>query len=68
MWLKELDSFSKVPSFFQQALKNKKYKDLLLQVLSGSPDYEKSTTNNVVAEKWKNEHKVASEMNFKILG
>ena len=29
LWLKELDSFSQIPLYFQQALKNKKCKDLL---------------------------------------
>ena len=29
-WLKEVDCFSEIPQYFQQAIKNKKYRDLLL--------------------------------------
>ena len=28
-WLKQLDTFSEIEQYFQQAIKNKKYKDLL---------------------------------------
>lgn len=42
LWLKELNSFSSVPYFFQMFLKNLKCKDLLFKVLAGAPDQEGS--------------------------
>lgn len=30
--------FSEIPQYFQIAIKNKKYKDLLLKILAGQPD------------------------------
>jgi len=35
LWLRELESFSQVPAFFKIALTNKKYKDLLVQIVAG---------------------------------
>ena len=40
LWLKELESFSEIPLFFQLFLKNSRCKDLLFKVLAGSPDME----------------------------
>ena len=46
MWLQELDSFSKIPLFFQLFLKNQKCKDLLFKVLAGQPDAELAADPN----------------------
>mmetsp|Transcript_9034 Transcript_9034/g.8497 ORF Transcript_9034/g.8497 Transcript_9034/m.8497 type:complete len:82 (-) Transcript_9034:654-899(-) len=40
LWLKELESFSELPLFFQLFLKNTKCKDLLFKILAGLPDTE----------------------------
>lgn len=40
LWLKELESFSEIPLFFQLFLKNTRCKDLLFKVLAGLPDSE----------------------------
>ncbi len=40
LWLKELESFSEIPLFFQLFLKNSRCKDLLFKVLAGMPDQE----------------------------
>lgn len=40
LWLKELESFSEIPLFFQFFLKNNRCKDLLFKVLAGLPDQE----------------------------
>jgi len=65
IWLQELDSFSQVPIFFAQAMNYKKCKDLLMKVLAGQPDID--SENKSLADKWKNEVREASEINFKIL-
>lgn len=61
LWLKEIDSFSEIPLFFQSFLKNKSCKDLLFKVLSGEPD------KDVDASKWEQEQKDAVQVNYKIL-
>lgn len=61
LWLRELESFSQVPEFFKIALKNKKYKDLLVEILAGKPDQEENNT------KFLSEQKKVVELNFKIL-
>ena len=43
LWLKELDSFSNIPLFFQMFLKNQKCKDLLFKILAGAPDQDASS-------------------------
>jgi len=54
LWLKELQSFSEIPLFFQIFMKNKKCKDLLFQILGGAPD--KSTED---PKKWEDEQREA---------
>ena len=49
-WLKELDMFSEIPQYFQQAIKDKKYKDLLLKILAGQPDQD--AKDAVLSAKW----------------
>lgn len=61
LWLKEIDSFSEIPLFFQIFLKNKSCKELLFKVLSGEPD------KDVDARKWEQEQKDAVQVNYKIL-
>jgi ribonuclease BN (tRNA processing enzyme) len=61
LWLKEIDSFSEIPLFFQSFLKNKSCKELLFKVLSGEPD------KDVDAGKWEQEQKDAVQVNYKIL-
>ena len=50
LWLKELQSFSEIPYYFQIFMKNKKCKELLFKILSGEPD--KRTEE---AKKWEDE-------------
>lgn len=61
LWLRELESFSEIPLFFQLFLKNTKCKDLLFKVLSGLPDQEISADLNKieVKTKWENAQKEA---------
>lgn len=61
LWLKEIDSFSEIPLFFQSFLKNKACKDLLFKVLSGEPDKDGDV------RKWDQEQKDAVQVNYKIL-
>jgi len=51
--LKEIDSFSEIPLFFQIFLTNKSCKELLFKVLSGEPDKEGDS------KKWELEQKEA---------
>ena len=37
LWLKELESFSQIPFFFQLFLKNKHQKDLLFKIIESEP-------------------------------
>lgn len=46
LWLRELESFSEIPLFFQLFLKNSRCKDLLFKVLSGLPDSEITAEGN----------------------
>ena len=64
-WLRELDIFSEIPQYFQIAIKNKKYKDLLLKILAGQPDQD--AKDAALSAKWANEQKEAVELNYKIL-
>lgn len=61
LWLKEIDSFSEIPLFFQIFLKNKSCKELLFKILSGEPD------KDVDNKKWELEQKEAVQVNYKIL-
>ena len=69
LWLKELESFSEIPLFFQLFLKNTRCKDLLFKVLAGLPDSEISTegTKTEAKTKWEEEQKAAVQFNYKIL-
>ena len=61
LWLKELESFSEIPLFFQLFLKNTRCKDLLFKVLAGLPDTEISAgeSKQDIKTKWDDEQKVA---------
>lgn len=69
LWLKELESFSEIPLFFQLFLKNTRCKDLLFKVLAGLPDSEISAEGNKTEAKtkWDEEQKLAVQFNYKIL-
>jgi hypothetical protein len=69
LWLKELESFSEIPLFFQLFLKNSKCKDLLFKVLAGIPDSEMSedSSKTEAKTKWDEEQKQAVQFNYKIL-
>ena len=69
LWLKELESFSEIPLFFQLFLKNTRCKDLLFKVLAGLPDQEISTEakGTEAKTKWEEEQKQAVQFNYKIL-
>eukprot|EP00347_Sterkiella_histriomuscorum_P017580 403348792 len=70
LWLKELESFSEIPLFFQLFLKNSKCKDLLFKVLAGQPDQEINTgpkPDAAAQQKWEEEQKSAVQFNYKIL-
>lgn len=70
LWLKELESFSEIPLFFQLFLKNTRCKDLLFKVLAGLPDTEINNEGGKSTEaktKWEEEQKVAVQFNYKIL-
>ena len=58
LWLKEIDSFSQIPLFFQIFLKNKSCKELLLKIVSSEPEKD---------SKWETEQKDAVQVNYKIL-
>jgi hypothetical protein len=58
LWLKELESFSEIPLFFQLFLKNTRCKDLLFKVLAGLPDTEINAEGGKSTEaktKWEEE-------------
>ena len=60
--MRELDSFSELPLFFQLFLKNTKCKDLLFKVLAGLPDSEITAEGAGKTEaktKWEEEQKNA---------
>ena len=57
--------FSEIPQYFQQAIKDKKYKDLLLKLLAGQPDQD--SKDPVLSAKWTTQKKEAVELNYKIL-
>jgi ubiquitin-activating enzyme E1 len=61
LWLKELESFSEIPLFFQLFLKNTRSKDLLFKVLAGLPDNEISSEGQKteLKTKWEEEQKSA---------
>jgi hypothetical protein len=69
LWLRELESFSELPLFFQLFLKNSKCKDLLFKVLAGQPDSEITAEAGKaeVKAKWEEEQKNAVQFNYKIL-
>lgn len=70
LWLRELESFSEIPLFFQLFLKNTRCKDLLFKVLAGLPDSEISNegaTKTEAKAKWEEEQKAAVQFNYKIL-
>lgn len=62
LWLKELESFSDLPLFFQMFLKNKRCKDLLFKILAGEPN-----KNMQDYAFWEEEAKTAVQFNFKVL-
>ena len=63
LWLKELESFSEIPLFFQLFLKNARCKDLLFKVLAGLPDTEISAeagkADGGAKTRWEEEQKSA---------
>ena len=61
LWLKELESFSEIPLFFQLFLKNTRCKDLLFKVLAGLPDTEITAegSKTEAKTKWDEEQKAA---------
>jgi ubiquitin-activating enzyme E1 len=69
LWLRELESFSEIPLFFQLFLKNSRCKDLLFKVLAGLPDSELTASKDSaeVKTKWDEEQKAAVQFNYKIL-
>ena len=69
LWLKELESFSEIPLFFQLFLKNTRCKDLLFKVLAGLPDTEITAEGSKTEAKtrWDEEQKAAVQFNYKIL-
>jgi len=70
LWLRELESFSEIPLFFQLFLKNTRCKDLLFKVLAGLPDSEilNDGANKTEAKsRWEEEQKAAVQFNYKIL-
>lgn len=57
--------FSEIPQYFQQAIKDKKYKDLLLKILAGQPDQDAKDPAEKI--KWETRQKEAVQLNYKIL-
>lgn len=64
LWLKELESFSELPIYFNLFLKNKRCKELLFKILGGEPDLATEATEK---KKWEEEQKEAVQFNYKIL-
>lgn len=57
--------FSEIPQYFQQAIKDKKYKDLLLKILAGQPDQDAKDPKLLTM--WMDKQKEAVQLNYKIL-
>lgn len=62
LWLLELESFTKLPSFFQLFIKDKHFKDLLFEILAGVPDQETSNS-----QKWADKQVEAVKLTYKII-
>ena len=62
LWLLELQSFTKLPLFFQFFMKDKHFKDLLFEILAGVPDQE---TGN--SEHWSEKQVDAVKQTYKII-
>ena len=62
LWLQELESFTKLPSFFQLFIKDKYFKDLLFEILAGIPDQESSS-----AQVWTEKQVEAVKLTYKII-
>lgn len=62
LWLQELESFTKLPLFFQFFIKDKHFKDLLFEILAGVPDQE--TTNSQL---WSEKQTEAVKQTYKII-
>jgi hypothetical protein len=67
LWLEELDSFSKIPLFFQLFLQQQQCKQLLFKVLAGQPDADFARDPASKAT-WETECKEAVQINYRILG
>ena len=64
LWLQELESFTKLPSFFQLFIKDKHFKDLLFEILAGVPDQESSNSS---AQVWTEKQVEAVKLTYKII-
>ena len=62
LWLLELESFTKLPLFFQFFIKDKHFKDLLFEILAGFPDQE---TGN--SQHWSEKQVEAVKQTYKII-
>jgi hypothetical protein len=62
LWLQELESFTKLPSFFQLFIKDKNFKDLLFEILAGIPDQETSNSQH-----WTEKQAEAVKLTYKII-
>ena len=62
LWLQELESFTKLPLFFQLFIKDKNFKDLLFEILAGVPDQE---TGN--SQLWSEKQVEAVKLTYKII-
>jgi len=62
LWLQELESFTKLPLFFQFFIKDKHFKDLLFEILAGIPDQE---TGN--SQHWSEKQVEAVKQTYKII-
>ena len=62
LWLQELESFTKLPSFFQLFIKDKHFKDLLFEILAGIPDQESSSV-----QVWTEKQVEAVKLTYKII-
>jgi hypothetical protein len=67
VWLRELETFSQIPLFFQLFLKHQKCRERLFGVLAGQPDAELATDAGKEAF-WVQEQKDALQINYRILG
>lgn len=62
LWLQELESFTKLPLFFQLFIKDKNFKDLLFEILAGVPDQETSNS-----QLWSEKQVEAVKLTYKII-